>query len=147
MTGSAAHGGVLTLRLVNALSSIEEGRVALIDYLAPAQLDARVINRLEVVFEELVSNVVRHGGGDAEVSITVQAECRDGEILLLIEDNGPAFDPFDQPEPSPYVDLATAEPGGLGIPLVKRLTRFAEYERVDNATKGANRIRLAIPAR
>ena len=146
MTDNPAAGGVLTLRLENSLSSIEAGRLALIEHFAHARIDARVINRLEVVFEELVSNIVRHGGGSADVAIVIEAELRDNEIRLAVEDDGPAFNPFDRPEPAPYTDLATAQPGGLGIPLVRRLTRFAEYARIGTADRGANRVSLGISA-
>lgn len=131
--------GSFLLRLPSALESIEAGRCALMDYLAPATLSARMTNRLEVVFEELVSNIVRHG---AATEIRVEAEMRDGEVHLAVEDDGPAFDPFDRPAPLRYTDITTATPGGRGIELVRKLTRHADYARRD----GRNCVSVGIAA-
>lgn len=139
MSDRATDIGPLVLNLESNLSAVEEGRLALLDHLAPAALSPRVINRLEVVFEELVSNIARHGSASA---IRVEAALHGGEVRIAVEDDGPAFDPFDAPEPAPYTDLATAVPGGQGIPLLKRLTSHSAYRRRD----GRNCVTLAIAA-
>jgi len=106
---------------------VEEGRLALLAYLQPFGVDPAVINRIEVVLEEIVSNVVRHGQGADMVRI----KARHGEdtIRLEFEDNGSHFDPFDAPEPEAFTTVVDAELGKQGIPLVKRLARAVAYER------------------
>ncbi|HEY6868993.1 MAG TPA: ATP-binding protein [Novosphingobium sp.] len=121
-----------------ALASVEEARLALQDFLRGSDIAERVLNRIEVVLEEVVSNVVRHGHGADR--ITLQAECTGGALHLTVGDNGPAFDPLATAEPAPFTTLGEATIGGQGIPLIKRLTQSAHYAR-DGAF---NRLDLAF---
>jgi serine/threonine-protein kinase RsbW len=100
------------------------------------------MNRVEVVLEELVSNLARHGK-DVNV-VTVAAGYRSGVVDLIVEDDGAAFDPFAHPEPEPFTNLADAPLGGLGIPLVRRLTSSARYDRVGSGSEARNRVRVRI---
>ena len=124
-TGS--HGGFVA-ELPCRIASVEDGRLALLAYLGNHDIDALVINRIEVILEEIVSNVVRHGKGADYVRI--RANCSGGEIRLIIEDNGTPFDPFAAAEPDRFTTVSEAKLGGQGIPLVKRLSRSVHYERL-----------------
>ena len=128
------------VHLESSLSAIEDGRVALMGYLAPFHLDERLINRLEVVLEELVSNVVRHNA--TATMVTLEAEYRDGAISLAIEDNGAAFDPLELTAPARFTTLEEAKLGGLGVPLIRRLTQSVHYQR----TGGRNRVSAIVAA-
>lgn len=128
------------VHLENSLSAIEDGRLALLGYLEPFRLDERMINRLEVVLEELVSNVVRHNA--TATTVTVEADYRDGTVNLAIEDNGAAFDPFELTMPSRFTTLEEAKLGGLGVPLIRRLTQSVHYQR----TSGRNRVSAVVAA-
>jgi anti-sigma regulatory factor (Ser/Thr protein kinase) len=125
------------------MSAVETGRLAILGYLAPLALDDRVINRIEVVFEELVGNLVRHGAVDR---IIVHVDARSDEIELAFEDGGPEFNPLELTTPSRFTTLEEAEIGGLGIPLVRRLSRGVRYERVDDdgEVPGLNRVVVTI---
>lgn len=135
------HVSGLVLHLQKTDSAIEDGRVALLGYLEPFRLDDRTINRLEVVLEELLSNVVRHNAGASK--LTVAAEYRDGAVNLAIEDDGPAFDPFEMTAPAKFTTLEEAKLGGLGIPLIRRMTESVRYDRVG----ACNRISAVIAPR
>ncbi len=123
----AAHGA-FAIDLTVDIAAIEEGRAALIAYLEPFALDARVINRVEVVLEEIVSNVVRHSRGADR--LTIEAECVDCAVRLTVEDNGLEFDPLHAPEPASFSALDDAPLGGQGIPLIKRLSQTVDYRRI-----------------
>ena len=120
------------------VSAVESGRLALMAYLEPLGIEDRVINRLEVVLEELVSNVARHA--DAATRLTLLASAEADGIHLCIEDDGAPFNPLDAPEHAGFDKLEDAQLGGLGIPLIKRLTRSIEYER----SGSLNRMRAVI---
>lgn len=126
---SCGDGRPVRIMLPATMTSVETGRLAILDYLAPLAIDDRVINRIEVVFEELVGNLVRHGAVD---TITIGVLARPDEIELLFEDGGPEFNPLELTTPSRFTTLEEAEIGGLGIPLVRRLSRSVRYERVDD---------------
>jgi anti-sigma regulatory factor (Ser/Thr protein kinase) len=120
--------GGFALSLAVEMAALDQGRLALLSYLAPFALDERVINRVEVVLEEMVSNVVRHSA-DAD-RLTIEAECTDRTVRLTVEDDGSAFNPLNKPEPARFSTLEDAPVGGQGIPLIKRLSKSVRYERV-----------------
>jgi serine/threonine-protein kinase RsbW len=128
------------VHLENSLTAIEDGRLALLRYLEPFHPDERLINRLEVVLEELVSNVVRHNA--TATTVTLEAEYRDEAVSLTIEDNGAAFDPFELTMPARFTTLEEAKLGGLGVPLIRRLTQSVHYQR----TGGCNRVSAVVAA-
>jgi len=131
-------GRAFALTLPVAVSAIEDARLALLAYLQPFGLDERVLNRVEVVLEEIVSNIVRHAQGAR--SISIDAECADGAIRLRVQDDGAPFNPLEVSEPAPFTSLEDVELGGQGIPLIKRLSKSVGYDRIGPA----NRISVAI---
>lgn len=137
-------GKPVRMTLPATMAAVETGRLALLDHLAPLALDDRVVNRIEVVFEELVGNLVRHGAIDA---IGIGLLVRPDEIELAFEDAGPEFNLLELTTPSRFTTLEEAEIGGLGIPLVRRLSRSVRYERIepDNGDDPAlNRVTVTI---
>src|SRR5689334_2195839 len=127
----------LVARLPNRPSAIEQSRLAVVGFLEPFGIFARTMNRVEVVLEELVSNLVRHG---KEVNVvTVAAGYRAGIVDIVVEDDGVEFNPFAVAEPEQPLSLAEAPLGGLGIPLVRRLSASARYDRVGSGSDARNR--------
>jgi serine phosphatase RsbU (regulator of sigma subunit) len=78
---------------------------------AVARPSAEAAERLELVFEELVSNALRHGRGSVEVTVTATGT---GWLLEVTDAAG------DTP-PTPAIDRDAAL-GGLGLYLVARLS-------------------------
>ena len=121
--------GKLSLVLNNTLAAVEEGRSAIAQFLGP--LDCMVQNRLEVVFEELVSNTVRHGfAGNSGHSIHVLVERAPDAIRLTFEDDGLPFDPTKVDVEALMAGTEPTRLGGLGIPLIVRLSNSLSYERL-----------------
>ena len=149
--------GALRLVLNNTMAAVEDGRLPLVRYFEPHALGAKVVNRLEVIFEEMISNIVRHGfEAHSDQSIVVVARYRPGSIELSFEDDGAPFDPLEVAEPEPFSSLETAKLGGLGVPLVRRLSSNVRYERPASdapardvggrAFRPRNRVTLSIAA-
>jgi anti-sigma regulatory factor (Ser/Thr protein kinase) len=132
----------LVARLPNGPAAIEQSRLAVIRFLEPFGIFGRTINQVEVVLEELIGNLVRYGKSVNQ--LTVAAGYRGGVIDLIIEDDGVEFDPLAVPEPPSYTSLAEAPLGGLGIPLVRRLTSSARYDRIGSGSKARNRVSVRI---
>jgi anti-sigma regulatory factor (Ser/Thr protein kinase) len=127
---TAFDGEQLRMVLGNTLQAVEDGRQELLAFFERHDLDAMVVNRIEVVFEELISNTIRHGfRPGSPQSIHVQVKALPEGVELLLEDDGTPFDPFAAPSPAPLTTLADAPLGGLGIPLVTRLSADRRYER------------------
>jgi serine/threonine-protein kinase RsbW len=130
LRSSRIIGGDLRVVLNNTLASIEDGRREIEKHLEPLALKAIVTHRLEVVFEELVANIVRHGfAPGADQTILVEVAARPGHIALTVSDDGAPFNPLEEaPEPKPYESLDTARIGGLGVALVRKLSAAVRYE-------------------
>ena len=138
MDADDASEPVLELRFSNSPSAIEDSCAAVVRFLEPFGLSARTLHRAEVILEELVSNLVRHGEGVRELRVI--AAVRDGVVGLVVEDDGAPFNPFDHPEPQPFTRLQDAELGGLGILLVTRFSSATSYERIGDR----NRITVSV---
>ena len=136
---------MLVLNLENQPAVIEDSRVAIAAFLEPFGIVDRTMNRVEVVLEELLSNLIRHGH-DVN-SIMVTTGYRGGSIDLVVEDDGAEFDPLAKPDPDPFTSLADAPLGGLGIALVRRLTCAARYDRVGSGAAARNRVSVSITNR
>ena len=101
-----------------------------------------ISNAIQVCFEELASNVVRHSGDglwkdptvdDAEsktaLVLKVALSIDDRKAELRLEDNGKPFDVAAAPShgvDQPVADMAV---GGLGLHLVKTLSTAVDYRR------------------
>jgi anti-sigma regulatory factor (Ser/Thr protein kinase) len=134
MTGlrrAAIVNGKLEIVLNNTIEAIEDGRRSMLEFLAGQRLADAVRHRLEVIFEELVSNTIRHGfTRHSRQSIHVRIEPRPGLVEFTFEDDGAPFNPLDVEAPERFSTVETAKVGGLGIPLVNRLSAHLRYERL-----------------
>ncbi len=94
---------------------------------------------IQVCAEELLGNIVRHGGRPS-AHIEVDVAFPQGRIVLTVEDDGP---PFDVSAAVPHrVDrtLDVIEPGGLGIQLIHSFASHVSYQR----TGPGNRVILTF---
>ncbi len=120
--------GKLKLVLNNTLAAVEDGRREIVQFLG--SLDAMVQNCLEVLFEELVTNTIRHGfASNSDQSIHVQVERGMDAIKLTFEDDGVPFNPTEADVPMSLAGADPARVGGTGIPLIVKLSSSLCYER------------------
>lgn len=133
MRSTEIADGRLRLVLANTLAAVEDGRSEIMRFLGP--LDGMAQNRLEVLFEELVSNTIRHGFAKGSgQSIHVQVERGQGAVTLIFEDDGSPFDPTQAELPEGFSNAETARIGGLGIPLIVKLSSALRYEEIAPGT-------------
>jgi anti-sigma regulatory factor (Ser/Thr protein kinase) len=105
---------------------------------------------IQVCVEELFANLVRHGGGqwtddpaesadlDSPLTMSISLSLVSDAVVVVLEDNGNAFDVAAAPPKQVDRPLEAARPGGLGIQLIKSLSSELTYDRVD----GLNRTML-----
>lgn len=141
MPASESAGAPLRLDLPATLGAVEQARLAVLDHLRPHAPAARAVYRLEVVLEETLMNIISHAYTDALAHrIGLQLRVDAGRLLLRFEDDGIEFDPTrPHATPSPTT-LAEAEPGGLGLQLVRRQALHMHYARQD----GRNVLEIAV---
>jgi anti-sigma regulatory factor (Ser/Thr protein kinase) len=102
-------------------------------------IPARAVSDVQVVLDELLSNVRRHAAGlGRPVDVTVTFVVAPGRLRIEVRDDGNAFDPLALPSPATDAALEARPIGGLGVHFVKTLTDAQAYER----TEGYNRLRL-----
>lgn len=127
------------LRLSANLDSVSTLLDALEAYAEEADLPPGIAARLNLVAEEVAANVAMHATGASffELRVTPAA----GALALCIEDDGPEYDPLARAVPDTDAALEEREVGGLGVHLVREMTRDARYERAG----GLNRLSCALP--
>jgi anti-sigma regulatory factor (Ser/Thr protein kinase) len=106
---------------------------------AIAALPQQLRNDMQVALEEAVMNVAFHAyapeePGEVQIALTLG----EAEAVLVVEDAGRAFDPVAAPPGKKPESLESAQPGGLGLVLMRHHCRALEYERRD----GHNRLTL-----
>jgi anti-anti-sigma factor len=102
-------------------------------------LPQAVLNDVNVVLDEAVSNVVTYGydaGTSGEIIIRLNY-ARD-EVQVEVEDDGRAFDPLQVAPPDLTAPLHQRQVGGLGVHLMRSLMDGLFYDHND----GKNRLRM-----
>ena len=136
--------GEHVLRVSGDMAGFERGAAAVRSALDACDVTGRARFWVEVVFEEIVTNIVRYGYTDERAhEIDVRLTCGPGSIVLAVEDDGQPFDPLQRPEPARPTSLEEVPIGGLGIPLVRKAATGLHYERTPD---GKNRLTVTLPA-
>lgn len=104
------------------------------EFFAERTLDPERAFDVDLVLEELFTNMVRHArGGASEIEVGLGVD--DGALTLRLRDEG--VEPWDPSQAGP-VDvnrpLEERRPGGLGMHFIRQLTRDLRFEHVDGAT-------------
>lgn len=94
-----------------------------------AQVDAARINDVELIAEELLTNIERAARGRRmHVEVTCSLTAR--HIALVFRDDGAPFDPLARDAPELGEDAGSRSVGGLGIHIVRELADDIRYTRV-----------------
>jgi len=97
---------------------------------------------LRVTLEEAVMNVAMHGfAPGASGEIIIRSRVSPDATIFVVEDSGRAFDPSTAPSPARPANLLDAEPGGLGLTLLRHYCADLTYERIGDR----NRLTLRFP--
>jgi anti-sigma regulatory factor (Ser/Thr protein kinase) len=109
-------------------------------------LGERARYNCELVFEEIVTNVIRHGYADADANecfILVVLRVTPDAIVISFEDHGVPFDPRQVPVDAADPRAPGQALGGRGLLLVRKAARQIEYVRT---AEGRNQLTVTIAA-
>ena len=102
------------------------------DFALKAGLSDQDLFALQIVVEELVTNVIDYGGVPAgEHAVRVDLSTDNGELLIRIADRGKEYNPLLREDPDVTLPAEQRPIGGLGVHFCKKLTDAQSYERRD----------------
>jgi anti-sigma regulatory factor (Ser/Thr protein kinase) len=95
-------------------------------------ISPRLKNATNLVLEEAITNVIRHGCSSREQHrISAHLRVDDEEIAIRLEDDGKPFNPLTVPRLDPSVPAPERAEEGLGLHLVRHMMRAMTYRRLD----------------
>jgi len=137
------HGRRLDIRFPGTHAGFARAFARLRGALDGEGLDPAPRYNVELVFEEIVANIVAHGAVDGrKPDLRVTLEPSSDSIVLRFEDDGPPFDPRGRSDPVPAQSLGKARVGGFGLMLVRRAASALDYLRT---AEGRNRVTVTLP--
>lgn len=93
-----------------------------------AGLSGKVTNRIQVVVDEIYSNILRYSEAEyATVSCILEEEI----VKLVFRDNGMEYNPLEKEDPDTTLSIEERAIGGLGIYMVKNMAKDVSYEYVE----------------
>jgi len=93
-------------------------------------IPAAVRRKIDVVFDELLNNIVSYAyHDDNEHIIDVRVELSSDRLAVTFTDDGIPFDPFASAAPDTALSLEERQSGGLGIHLVRNMMDEVSYSR------------------
>jgi anti-sigma regulatory factor (Ser/Thr protein kinase) len=100
------------------------------DFAAAAGLSDKDLFALQIVVEELVTNVIDYGEVPAgEHAARVDLTAHDGLLTIVITDRGKEYNPLLREDPDVTLPADQRPIGGLGVHFCKKLTDTQDYER------------------
>jgi len=115
---------------------------AIRDYVTAAAaavgLEERVGYRLRLAVDEIATNIITHGYGEAgrEGVVELRADFDEENLTICVEDTGIAYDPLQyQDRDDIGLPLEQRETGGLGVYLAVRGVDEFIYERVGDRNR------------
>lgn len=135
-------------QLRNDLSELETLRTELERFKVKADIPEKTLLEINLILDELFTNIVSCGYRDGEEHWVKIALCRERDVLTLcVRDDGVPFNPTELPEPDRCCPMEERRIGGMGILLIRRLTDEMTYHRTDTDNVVTLRKNLPQPIR
>jgi len=108
-------------------------------------VDVDVHPRFDLAVRELLDNAITHHVGDEPVAIGIDAERTDGQVTLVVEDNGPGL-PEDEIEVLRAGEETALEHGsGTGLWLIHWIITRSGGDLSVDVLDGGTRVRVRLP--
>jgi len=128
------------LKINNDFDDLRAATDSATQFLRSNNASPEVIFAANLAMEEIVTNIIKYGYGDAlKHEIAVRLEMTESMLDVEICDDGKEFNPFNQPEADILLPSKEPKIGGLGVHFVRKMLDACAYERRD----GRNMVRLS----
>jgi serine/threonine-protein kinase RsbW len=122
--------------LKNYLSELKALHQHLNNWGGDIGLPADSILRINICLDELFTNIVSYGFDDDLEHIIIFTLSGDKNLVTItIEDNGIPFNPLEKIDPNFPDNVESANIGGLGIHIIRKLMDNVSYERKQGNNK------------
>jgi serine phosphatase RsbU (regulator of sigma subunit)/anti-sigma regulatory factor (Ser/Thr protein kinase) len=122
--------GLLLLR--SDLPELAKLHPFLSEFCTREKLPADLVPDLELILEELATNVMKYGGVESGADCCrIELERRPEEVVISFSDAGAPFNPLAREEVDTSLPIEDRPIGGLGIHFIKHLTDTQHYEFLD----------------
>lgn len=133
------------------LDSLEGIRQAVKEQAQEVGLTKKPIYALLLAVDEIATNIITHGYEETgtEGSLDLLIEHADGQLLVTLEDDAPAFDPLQHSLPTPAFFAQPLEDrpiGGMGIHLTLSGVDEFKYEYAGNRNRNIFLMNIAPAA-
>lgn len=130
---------IATLTIPAQLEKLAEVRQFVTTAAAHLPCDEEIVDDIILATDEAVTNIIVHGYQEQKGDICLSICQEPDACVVILEDNAPAYNPNDAPEPDIYAPLSVRPLGGLGVHLIRRLMDELHYRQKSN---GANELML-----
>lgn len=120
----------MRIEVENRLEEIAVVNAAFNGFARDHELPDRMRRHVELILDELLNNIISHAwpeGGEHRIRVNV--DLGTDRLVLVVSDDGRAFDPLGRGDADIDIPLDQRTAGGLGIHLVRRLGDEVEYRR------------------
>jgi len=122
----------LTIEVASTRDAIASASAQAEEWLQSHRPSAQTLNLLLIAIEEIIINCIDYGYQDDKVhSIRLVLLVDDEDLTITVIDDGLPFDPLAAPPPDLSRPIQDRPAGGLGIHLLRQLSRQMRYERRD----------------
>lgn len=95
------------------------------------QMTKKDVLQLNLVLDELITNIIEHGGGCAKCPIEISMKKTDSQIRVELTDGGPPFDPTKCKAADVTTPVESRKCGGLGLLFIRKFSDHCSYNRID----------------
>ncbi len=128
----------LDLPVACDIGALADVHAAIAAFSARHGLTPTLTHNLDVIADEIISNIIRHGfvGNERDRRIHLTVEPSADGVRMNFTDTGRPFDPTkDAPPPDLTSTVEDREVGGLGIHIVSSLAARMTYVRQDDENR------------
>lgn len=119
-----------TIILDNEIAEIQQLKAMMNEYGATHNIEQAVIQDVNLVLEEAISNIMFYGYEDtAAHQITVKLDVNDTTLEIEICDDAKAYNPLETPKPDLDIPFDDREIGGMGVYLMRTIMDDMAYTR------------------